>query len=116
MAEPEPRVVNRLASQAVSAYLDALDRGEVVASTDLEQKIKDLAVKAEAAQQDRNWLKALRYRQQEYNLRTNQRQANVEEEFIKVAASYSERNGISYAVWREMGVPARILNQAGIVR
>ena len=29
----------------------------------------------------------------------------IEEAFVEVAASYSARQGISYAAWREVGVP-----------
>lgn len=37
-------------------------------------------------------------------------------EFVKVAASYSERRGISYASWRDVGVPAAVLREAGVPR
>jgi hypothetical protein len=36
--------------------------------------------------------------------------------FIDAAASYSDRKGISYAAWREAGVPAATLKAAGISR
>ncbi|HLG91947.1 MAG TPA: hypothetical protein VKY15_03075 [Acidimicrobiales bacterium] len=39
-----------------------------------------------------------------------------EAEFIKVAKSYGERKSISYAAWREAGVPASVLQKAGIQR
>jgi len=39
-----------------------------------------------------------------------------EAEFMAVAKAYSERQGISYAAWREVGVPAAVLNRAGITR
>lgn len=38
----------------------------------------------------------------------------LEAEFVKVAARYGESRGISYAAWREVGVPAAVLRQAGI--
>lgn len=41
---------------------------------------------------------------------------DVEAEFVDVAAAYSDRKGISYAAWREVGVPAAVLKQAGISR
>jgi len=41
---------------------------------------------------------------------------DLEEAFIEVAAAYSEKKGISYAAWREVGVPAATLNAAGITR
>ncbi len=35
---------------------------------------------------------------------------------MKTAAKYAERKGISYAAWRELGVPADVLKKAGISR
>lgn len=40
----------------------------------------------------------------------------LESEFVAVAGSYSERQGISYAAWRAVGVDAAVLKQAGISR
>ncbi len=40
----------------------------------------------------------------------------LEEDFVAVAADYSERKGISYSTWRESGVSASVLRQAGIAR
>ena len=41
---------------------------------------------------------------------------SVEKDFIKVAKSYAARNGISYASFRSLGVPAEVLKKAGISR
>ena len=40
----------------------------------------------------------------------------IEAAFVKVAAAYSDRQGISYSSWREVGVPASVLKRAGIGR
>ena len=40
----------------------------------------------------------------------------LEKSFVKVAKSYSQRQGISYASWREVGVEPRVLRDAGIGR
>jgi len=40
----------------------------------------------------------------------------LEAEFVKVAKSYSQRQGISYATWREVGVEASVLKAAGVSR
>jgi hypothetical protein len=40
----------------------------------------------------------------------------LEKEFTKVARTYGERKRISYATWREFGVPADVLKKAGIGR
>lgn len=42
--------------------------------------------------------------------------AELEAAFISAAAAYSERRGISYSAWREVGVDAAVLKQAGISR
>ncbi|MEY4230169.1 MAG: hypothetical protein RLZZ362_1018 [Actinomycetota bacterium] len=40
----------------------------------------------------------------------------LEAEFVKIAKSYSERQGIAYATWRDVGVEASVLKAAGISR
>ena len=40
----------------------------------------------------------------------------LENGFVHVAKSYSARQGISYATWREIGVDAAVLKRAGIAR
>jgi hypothetical protein len=40
----------------------------------------------------------------------------LERDFAKVAKDYSQRKGISYAAWRELGVPPDVLKKAGIGR
>lgn len=40
----------------------------------------------------------------------------LEDAFVDVAVSYSGRKGITYAAWREVGVPAAALKRAGISR
>ena len=42
--------------------------------------------------------------------------STVEAAFVDVAKSYSERQGISYGAWREVGVEASVLKRAGIGR
>jgi hypothetical protein len=40
----------------------------------------------------------------------------LEKAFIKIAGSYGQRKGISYAAWRAVGVSAAVLQKAGIPR
>ena len=42
--------------------------------------------------------------------------SELEEAFVQAAASYSERKGLSYAAWREIGIDAVVLKRAGITR
>lgn len=40
----------------------------------------------------------------------------IEDAFVKIAASYSARQGVSYASWREVGVSPGVLRRAGVTR
>ncbi|MDG2028811.1 MAG: hypothetical protein P8J50_17050 [Acidimicrobiales bacterium] len=40
----------------------------------------------------------------------------LEDGFVEASSAYGSRKGISYAAWREVGVPAAILKRAGISR
>ena len=40
----------------------------------------------------------------------------LEDGFVDAAKPYGARKGISYAAWREVGVPAAVLKRAGITR
>lgn len=40
----------------------------------------------------------------------------LKDDFVRVAAGYGTRKGISYAAWRQVGVPAPVLSEAGITR
>jgi hypothetical protein len=42
--------------------------------------------------------------------------SELEKQFIKVARSYGDRKGITYATWRAAGVPPSVLQSAGISR
>lgn len=42
--------------------------------------------------------------------------AEFETAFVEVAKGYSERQGISYASWREVGVEPSVLKRAGVSR
>ena len=42
--------------------------------------------------------------------------ASLEAAFVKVAKGYSERQGITYASWRDVGVEPAVLKKAGISR
>lgn len=40
----------------------------------------------------------------------------LEEQFVIAAKGYSDRKGISWTAWREVGVPASVLERAGVSR
>ena len=79
------------------------------------------AVEAEIAEADP--LKRLHLVQERLDLQSaldatesNVDVAQLEKDFVKSAAPYSERKGITYAAWRGLGVPAPVLDKAGITR
>ena len=42
--------------------------------------------------------------------------AQLERDFVRVARGYSDRHGLTYAAWRQVGVPTEVLDRAGIHR
>jgi len=113
----------RRESRAIKLYLEALGNrrpGRPVTPGSLQKRIADLEAKI-AAETDP--LKAVDLRQSriEAELALAKAEsaadmAELEKGFVKNAKSYSGRKGISYTAWREAGVPAAMLKQAGINR
>ena len=114
----------RTESQAVRLYLEALRANKPVRGRRRtpDSIAKRLAtIEAERAAADA--VKELRLVQERLNLEAElTNMGNVvdtsalEAEFVKVARSYGQRTGVSYAAWRAVGVPAAVLTAAGITR
>jgi hypothetical protein len=110
--------------RAVRRYLEALEankprRGRKRSPESMKKRLA--AVEAEIAAADP--LKRLHLVQERLDLQSaletsesNVDLAQLEKDFIKSAAPYSERKSISYSAWRELGVPTDVLEKAGIVR
>lgn len=102
----------RAEHSAVARYLESLiGPVEIPGSTQAELR------RLEAAAASAPPLERLELIQRRYDLERSsivERRGAIEETFIKHAASYAERHGISYATWREFGVPTSILRRAGI--
>jgi hypothetical protein len=114
----------RRQGRAVRDYLEALEqhkpkrgRKRTVESMQAQlAKIEDQLAEADPVKrlqliQDRMDLQA--------ELSANETKADLEaleKDFVEAAKGYSERKGISYAAWREMGVEASVLKKAGISR
>lgn len=112
----------RTEAAAIKRYLQALESrrpGRPVTLAGLQEKL-DLLIRKIAEEHDA--LKKVDLVQM--RLDTEQRIAGFEEVdfemlergFVRYAREYSERKGISYSAWREIGVPAPVLKQAGIPR
>jgi hypothetical protein len=110
--------------RAVREYLSALEQerkpGRKVDRGSVEQRISEVqrridaepdpAKRVELIQRRLDFEEQLVAMQDEVDLHA------LEERFTQAAAEYSQRKGISYLAWREAGVPAAVLKQAGIRR
>lgn len=113
----------RRESRAIKSYLQALGSrrpGRPVTAESVQKRIDAIDERIEA---ESDPLKQLDLRQEridaEETLKEVEAKQDIEEleaGFIEVAKSYSERKGISYTAWRQVGVPAAVLKQAGVPR
>jgi hypothetical protein len=114
----------RSESRAVRRYLDALEartprRGRRRTAESIARRLGII----EDMMADAHRLTALKLAQERLDLQIELDALTLADdmeeliaEFVEVAANYSERQGISYAAWREAGVPAAVLREAGISR
>lgn len=114
----------RAESRAVSNYLEAMAankprRGRKRTPESIKNRLEvieaeieetDMLSRVNLVQERMNLLEELGSMEEKVDL------AEFEGEFVKVAASYSERRGITYAAWREIGVTPEVLKKAGVGR
>lgn len=110
--------------RAVRNYLEALDanrprRGRKRTPDSVKRRLAKISLELEGAAP----LQRLQLTQERMDLRselerlsTTNDNAALEKAFSKVAKAYAQRKGISYAAWREQGVPPDVLRRAGIKR
>lgn len=111
-------------SRAVSRYLEALEADRPRPGRQrTTQSMQTHLRQAETRLRHARGLERLLLLQQRTDLRAALVQRNgkvdrtaAEREFVKAARGYSERKGITYATWREAGVPPSVLARAGIAR
>jgi hypothetical protein len=111
----------RLEARSIKAYLNALDSrkpGRPVTKESLEQRLARVDSKLEAEVDPLKRLDLMQSKVDlEQTLASTEKNSNLEEladGFVAHAKSYSERKGITYTTWRNFGVPADLLRQAGI--
>jgi hypothetical protein len=110
--------------RAVREYLTALEQerkpGRKVDRGTVEKRISEVQQRIDAEPDPSKRVELIQRRLDlEEQLVAMQEELDVdalEQGFVDAAAEYSERKGISYAAWREAGVPAAALKQAGIRR
>ncbi len=114
----------RQQAKVVRNYLEALhsdgQRGRPVNRGSLEAKIERLQTRINEEPNSARRVELIQER-----LDTERRLAELQEsvdrealerDFVAVAKEYSQRHGITYTAWREAGVPAAVLREAGITR
>jgi hypothetical protein len=110
--------------RSVRRYLEALDahkprRGRKRTPDSMKKRLEKIETELESA----DALKRLQLIQERLDLQqaldageSKVNLAELEDDFVAAAKPYSERKGISYAAWRELGVGAPVLKRAGITR
>ncbi|MGI9616673.1 MAG: hypothetical protein ACR2QO_27390 [Acidimicrobiales bacterium] len=116
--------VGRAEGRSVRAYLEALEnsrpkRGRKRTKESIGARLEKIDMELESA----DALKRLQLTQERLDLSAELENmdsgidlAELESEFERVAEGYAERKGISYAAFRQLGVPAAVLKRAGISR
>lgn len=114
----------RAQGRVVKAYLQALEenkpkRGRKRTPESIRKKLAEIDATIDSADP----LNKLTMAQQRLDLtaelasmETDSDISELEKDFVSVAAAYSQRKGISYAAWREVGVSAAVLKAAGVSR
>jgi uncharacterized protein YicC (UPF0701 family) len=114
----------RSQGRAVRNYLEALEatkpkRGRKRTPDSIKKRLEAI----DAALADADKLTELKLRQERVNLERELEAGSVaidltslERDFAAVASKYGQRQGITYQVWRDTGVPAAVLKKAGISR
>ncbi len=116
--------VGRAEGRMVRAYLEALEssrpkRGRKRTKDSIGRRLERITIELESADP----LKRLQLTQEQLDLSdelegmdSGINLADLENDFVKVAQGYAERKGITYAAFRQIGVPAAVLKRAGISR
>lgn len=120
----EALAVGRAEGRMVRAYLEALEsskpkRGRKRTKDSIAGRLDKIDEELESADP----LKRLQLAQEQLDLADELEQmdsgvdlAKLEKDFAKVAKGYAERKGITYAAFRQIGVPAAVLKKASISR
>ena len=114
----------RAEGRAVKAYLEALDQNRPKRGRKrTPDSIKKRLTVIDAELPDASPIQRLQLVQERMDLGkelammdTKVDLSALENAFVKTAGAYSDRKGISYAAWRELGVSADVLKRAKISR
>ena len=120
----EALALGREQGRLVRRYVEALEanrpkRGRKRTLETVTRRLKEVERQLETAQ----GLDRVHLIQQRMDLRNEMAakstvvdMSELEKGFVAAAADYGRRKGITYAAWREAGVPSAVLSRAGIGR
>lgn len=123
-AQKKAMAKGRADSRIVKEYLEAVDRnrprrGRKRTPQSIRKKLAEIDSALESADQ----LQRVNLVQQRMDLQLELESldktediAGLETAFVGIAKDYSHRRGITWAAWREVGVPVSTLKAAGISR
>ncbi len=114
----------RAQARAVKEYLRAREteskRGPKLTPEKLRKRIEDLKQSIEDEADPTRRLELIQQRMDDEERLSGIEETpdmdQLESDFVDVAKEYSDRKGISYSAWRELGVPAAVLKRAGVPR
>jgi hypothetical protein len=111
----------RRESKAIKSYLEALAArkpGRPLTSDGLNKRMEKVNEKLESSQDPLEKVELIQSKldleKALADLGNTQDLTSLERGFVENASAYSERKGVSYTAWREIGVPAVVLRRAGI--
>jgi hypothetical protein len=126
-AQREAMVEGRQQAQAVRQYLEALKaanaprrRGRKRTPESIQSRLQE--IQQELSDPELDVIRELKLIQEQDDLHasladlqmTPPNPEDYEAKFVKVAKAYSERQGISRQAWRALGVPPKVLRDAGV--
>lgn len=111
----------RKEARAIKAYLEALEArkpGRPVSQDSLNKRLERVKEKLEASDNPLETVDLIQAKLDVEKAFADLGDAvdmeSLEGAFVEHASAYSERKGVSYTAWREFGVPAKVLREAGI--
>lgn len=110
--------------RAVRAYLEALDqeasRGRRVDPATLDERINKVQAQIDEEDNPAKRVeliqKRLDFEERLVEMADEPDIDGLQAEFVDAVKDYSDRKGITYSAWREAGVPAAVLREAGVPR
>lgn len=114
----------RRQAKAVRDYLEALEKnsrpGRRLSREEIQQKIDEAQRQAEVEEDPARRVeliqKRLDYEERLADFADAPDMEELEAGFVEAAKEYSDRKGITYTAWREAGVAASVLRDAGVPR